>query len=66
MKIIDLDGVECITVTVSEAAAIVGASHNRIRAWVRSRALPALPGRRIIIVKSVLIAFLERQSRGQK
>jgi hypothetical protein len=58
--------VACVTLSVFEAAAIAGVGHNRIREWVKSGALSALPGKRILIVRKVLIAFLESQSRGVK
>ena len=62
-------GLSCdqsITLGVNHAAMIAGVGHNRIRQWVRSGKLPALPGKRILIVRHILIAFLEKQSRGQK
>ena len=57
---------ERITLNSYEAAAIAGVGHNRIREWVNSGELPALPGKRILIVKNVLITFLESRSRGVK
>jgi tRNA A22 N-methylase len=66
MKKINLDNFERITLNAFEAAAIAGVGHNRIREWVNSGALPALPGKRILIVKQVLTSFLESQSRGAK
>jgi excisionase family DNA binding protein len=66
VKNINLERVECITLNTFEAAALAGVGHNRIREWVDAGELPALPGRRILIVKNVLIAFLESQSRGVK
>lgn len=62
----DLNRVERITLNPYEAAAIAGVGHNRIREWVHLGVLPALPGKRILIVRNVLIAFLESQSRGVK
>ncbi len=66
MQNISINSVERITLNPHEAAAIAGVGHNRIREWVNSGALPALPGKRILIVRKTLIAFLESQSRGRK
>lgn len=49
--------------TLPEAAEIARASVNTLRFWIREGRLPASkPGRRVLVERSALIAFLRQEA----